>query len=172
MAEWFVINRFVSIMKISTNRSAAVVAEVSKFLILSGVVLAFVFFQLATAPVPKGWYQFSEFLTPGGAVLPREANRGCQWLRLGAIKLSAAAARFFRALRGTNQGVGLLTMKWFKKTAQGFSPGSRHQGTRPERATDERCFFQEAALIPSLATIGSTITRNGDLSGQPSTMSR
>ena len=46
--------RLVSNMKISTNRSAAVVAEVSKFLILSGVVLAFVFFQLAVAPVPKG----------------------------------------------------------------------------------------------------------------------
>jgi hypothetical protein len=46
--------RLVSNMKISTNRSAAVVAEVSKFLILSGVVLAFVFFQFATAPVPKG----------------------------------------------------------------------------------------------------------------------
>jgi hypothetical protein len=46
--------RLVSIMKISTNRSAAVVAEVSKFLLLSGVVLAFVFFQLAVAPVPKG----------------------------------------------------------------------------------------------------------------------
>ena len=46
--------RLVSNMKISTNRSAAVVAEVIKFLVLSGVVLAFVFFQLATAPVPKG----------------------------------------------------------------------------------------------------------------------
>ena len=47
-------NRFVSIMKISTNRPAAVVAEVSKFLILSGVVLALMFWQLAAAPVPKG----------------------------------------------------------------------------------------------------------------------
>ena len=46
--------RLVSNMKISTNRSAAVVAEVSKFLILSGVVLAFVFWELATVPVPKG----------------------------------------------------------------------------------------------------------------------
>ena len=47
--------RLVSNMKISTNRSASVVAEVCKFLLLSGVVLAFVFFQLATAPDPKGW---------------------------------------------------------------------------------------------------------------------
>jgi hypothetical protein len=39
-------------MKISTNRSAAVLAEVSKFLILSGVVLALVFWQLAAAPLP------------------------------------------------------------------------------------------------------------------------
>ena len=54
MAEGFATNRFVSIMKISTNRSAAVLAEVSKFLVLSGVVLAFVFWQLATVPVPKG----------------------------------------------------------------------------------------------------------------------
>jgi hypothetical protein len=46
--------RLVSDMKISTNRPAAVIAEVSKFLILSGVVLAFVFWELATAPVPKG----------------------------------------------------------------------------------------------------------------------
>jgi len=46
--------RLVSIMKISTNRSAAVIAEVSKFLVLSGVVLAFAFFELAVAPVPKG----------------------------------------------------------------------------------------------------------------------
>jgi hypothetical protein len=41
-------------MKISTNRLAAVVGEVSKFLVLSGVVLAFVFWELATAPIPKG----------------------------------------------------------------------------------------------------------------------
>ena len=41
-------------MKISTNRSASVIAEVSKFLLLSGVVLAFVVFELSTAPVPKG----------------------------------------------------------------------------------------------------------------------
>jgi hypothetical protein len=54
MAEWFATSRFVSIMKISTKRSAAVVAEVSKFLVLSGVVLAFVFWELATVPVPKG----------------------------------------------------------------------------------------------------------------------
>jgi hypothetical protein len=47
-------SRLVSNMKISTDRSAAVVAEVSKFLVLAGVVLAFVFFQLAAAPVPKG----------------------------------------------------------------------------------------------------------------------
>jgi hypothetical protein len=32
--------------------------------------------------------------------------------------------------------------------------------------------FEEAALIATMATIGSTITRNGDLSGEPNTMSR
>jgi hypothetical protein len=41
-------------MKISINRSAAVVAEVIKFLVLSGVALALLFWQLAAAPVPKG----------------------------------------------------------------------------------------------------------------------
>jgi len=41
-------------IKISTNRSAAVIAEVSKFLILSGAVLALVLWQFAAAPIPKG----------------------------------------------------------------------------------------------------------------------
>ena len=54
MAEGIALLDKYSNMKISTNRSAAVVAEVSKFLVLAGVVLAFVFFQLAVAPVPKG----------------------------------------------------------------------------------------------------------------------
>ena len=54
MAEWFATSRFVSIMKISTKRSAAVVVEVSKFLVLSGVVLALVLWQFAAALFPKG----------------------------------------------------------------------------------------------------------------------
>jgi len=31
-----------------------------------------------------------------------------------------------------------LTMKWFNRTAQGFSPGNRQKKPRPERATDMR----------------------------------
>src|SRR5260221_5762590 len=31
-----------------------------------------------------------------------------------------------------------LTMKWFNRTAQGFSPGNRQKKPRPERATDIR----------------------------------
>jgi hypothetical protein len=54
MAKCFAIDKFVSIMKISTNRSAAVAAEVSKLLVLFGVALALLFWQLAAAPVPKG----------------------------------------------------------------------------------------------------------------------
>jgi hypothetical protein len=49
-------------------------------------------------------------------------------------------------------------MKWSKTTAQGFSPGLGHQGTHPERVTDEWCFFQEAAFIATVVTIGSTVT--------------
>jgi hypothetical protein len=40
--------------KIVAERSAGVVAEVSKFLVLSGVVLALVLWQFAAAPIPKG----------------------------------------------------------------------------------------------------------------------
>ena len=32
--------------------------------------------------------------------------------------------------------VGFLTMKWFDRTAQGFSPGKRPMANRPARATD------------------------------------
>jgi hypothetical protein len=48
-------SRLDSVMaKIVAERSAGVVAEVSKFLVLSGVVLALVLWQFAAAPVPKG----------------------------------------------------------------------------------------------------------------------
>ena len=52
---------------------------------------------------------------------------------------------FFGEKRGTNQAVGLVTMKWLKRTAQGFSPGNRPKQARPERATDEWALFQGAS---------------------------
>jgi hypothetical protein len=43
-------------------------------------------------------------------------------MRLGAIKLSATDARFFRALRGTNQGVGAANHEMVKQDNPGQSP--------------------------------------------------
>jgi hypothetical protein len=39
-----------------------------------------------------------------------------------------------------------------------FGPGLGHQGTHPERVTDEWCFFQETAFIATVVTFGSTVT--------------
>jgi hypothetical protein len=52
-------------------------------------------------------------------------------------------------------------MKWSKKTAQGFSPGSEYYGTRPERAAEFATLFPRyskdfgRSFIQNLLAIGS-----------------
>jgi hypothetical protein len=53
-----------------------------------------------------------------------------------------------RVLRGTNQAVGLLTMKWFNRTAQGrklSALGIAQNRARPERAAEWR-FYRDIVL--------------------------
>jgi len=55
-------------------------------------------------------------------------------------------------------GRGFRTMKWSKKTAQGFSPGSQYYGTRPERATERRI---EVSCSPTPIPKARDQRRNG-----------
>jgi len=54
----------------------------------------------------------------------------------------------------------VLDHEMVQQNSPGLQPWvTRRQRTRPERATDERCFFQEAAFIATVATSRSTTTQ-------------
>lgn len=49
------------------------------------------------------------------------------------------------------ENVGFLTMKWFERSAQGFSPGECPIANRPERATDSCAVYSTMILIGEVA---------------------
>jgi len=50
-------------------------------------------------------------------------------------------------------------MKWFERTAQGFSPGKRPKPNRPERATDRCVVFARMIVTVNIADAANKSVR-------------
>jgi hypothetical protein len=55
--------------------------------------------------------------------------------------------------------VGFLTMKWFDRTARGFSPGKRPMANRPARATDGCVVSAKLIVIGTNADVANKSIR-------------